>query len=451
MASVWLALGLRLLGIAAASALAGAIFGAVTGLACAALALAALLTTHTLQLARLQRWLKAPERRDIPDAWGAWGNVFVELYRMLRREHKAVTRVQGELEIFSQAAEASPDGLVILDADDRILWSNRVAEQHLGLRGEQDVGLLLTNLVRLPGLTDLIAKGSKGTTLLHRPGERKGMVYSIEVVRFGKDRKLLVSFDVTQIERAETMRRDFVANVSHELRTPLTVITGFIEHLVEDTGGREELARRQLLIMDDQAQRMLRLVDDLLTLSRLEGEVQSPREEEIDLAALVEDLRLEGLRLSNRRHAVLGMASPDRLRGSREELRSAFSNLVSNAVRYTPEGGSIRIHWTIRDGRGVFSVEDTGIGIAEEHIPRLTERFYRVDRGRSRDSGGTGLGLAIVKHVLLRHQATLEISSQAGLGSTFSAVFPAWRVLPPEPSSAVTQPQDSRLITKSAS
>ncbi len=451
MTRVWLALTLRLLGVAAASGLLGFLISPLFGMALAIVVLAALLASHTLQLARLQRWLKAPEQRDIPDAWGTWGNVFVELYRMLRREHKAVTRIQAELEVFSQAAEASPDGLVILDADDRILWCNRVAEQHLGLQGDRDHGLLLTNLVRLPGLPDLIYAGREGEMLLHRPSERRGAVYSIEVIRFGKDRKLLISFDVTQIERAENMRRDFVANVSHELRTPLTVITGFIEHLVEDDGA-DELMKRQLLIMDEQARRMLRLVDDLLTLSRLEGEAQSPREEEVDMAELLEDLRLEAIRLSNHRHTVLAEACPERLRGSREELRSAFSNLVSNAVRYTPKGGRILLHWTVHERRGYFSVEDSGIGIAEEHLPRLTERFYRVDRGRSRDTGGTGLGLAIVKHVLLRHQASLEIKSTLGSGSTFSAAFPGWRVLPAVvPPPDALQDADARLTTKSAS
>ncbi len=450
MAQVWLALLLRLLGVATASSLLAVIVSPLLGLALAAAALLALLVAHTLHLARLQRWLKAPEQRDIPDAWGTWGNVFVELYRMLRREHKAVLRVQGELEIFSQAAEASPDGLVILDAEDRILWCNRVAEQHLGLSGDRDQGLLLTNLLRLPDLPALIAAGREGETLLHRPADRRGTVYSIEVIRFGKDRKLLISFDVTQIERAETMRRDFVANVSHELRTPLTVITGFIEHLVEDDGA-DEITKRQLLIMDDQARRMLRLVDDLLTLSRLEVENQAVREEEIDMEDLVEDLRLEAIRLSNHRHRILAEASPSRLRGSREELRSAFSNLVSNAVRYTPEDGRILIHWGVREGRGHFAVEDTGIGIAEEHLPRLTERFYRVDRGRSRDSGGTGLGLAIVKHILLRHQATLEVKSEQGSGSSFVAVFPNWRLLTPSEPPAQNQDATSRLTTRSAS
>ena len=431
MPSVWLSLLLRLAAVTLGGLAAGALFGSAAGvfLVCAGLLL--LLLAHTAHLSRLQRWLKAPEQREIPDAWGAWGNVFVDLYRMLRRERKTRARIEAELEIFSQAAEASPDGLVFLNAKNHVIWCNRMAEQHLGLRGERDVGLLVTNLIRLPGFAEFIANVTEGASLLYRPTEPQGRVLSLEAIRFGQGRKLLISFDVTQLERAETVRRDFVANVSHELRTPLTVIAGFVEHLLDAPATAGDDTKRQLAIMNEQTGRMLRLVDDLLTLSRLEDETQLPREEEFDVRALVEDIATEGQRLSGGRHVISCAAAAASLRGSREELHSAFSNLVSNAVRYTPAGGRIALQWEIRNGKGVFSVADSGIGIPEEHIPRLTERFYRVDRGRSRESGGTGLGLSIVKHVLLRHQASLEILSVPGVGSTFSAVFPAWRVTPP--------------------
>lgn len=431
MPSVWVSLLIRLVTVALGGLLVGGLFGVVAGVSVACGILLLMLAVHTAQLERLQRWLKAPEQRDIPDAWGAWGNVFVDLYRMLRRERKALSRVEAELEVFSQAAEASPDGLVFLDAADHIVWCNRVAEQHLGLRGERDGGLLVTNLIRLPGFAEFVASASEGASLMYRPPDGKGRVLSIEAIRFGKDRKLLISFDVTQIERAKTVRSDFVANVSHELRTPLTVISGFIEHMVEESPDPDDL-KHQLIIMDEQAGRMLNLVDDLLTLSRLEDEAQAPQEEEFDVRDLIYDVSAEGRRLSAGRHSITCEVMPAFLKGSREELRSAFSNMVSNAVRYTPEGGRILLHWEMREGKGVFSVEDSGIGISEEHIPRLTERFYRVDRGRSRESGGTGLGLAIIKHILLRHQASLEISSVPGVGSTFSAVFPAWRVTLPQ-------------------
>jgi two-component system phosphate regulon sensor histidine kinase PhoR len=422
---------IRLTGAALAGLTFGAIFGAVTGLAVAAGVLLLMLLAHTVQLARLQRWLKAPAERDIPDAWGAWGNVFVDLYRVLRHEQRARARIEADLEVFSQAAEASPDGLVFLDKENRILWCNRVAEQHLGLRGERDTGLPVANLVRLPGFAEFLAGAKEGESLTYRPQDRKGKVYVIEAIRFGRDRKLLISFDVTQIERAEAMRRDFVANISHELRTPLTVIAGYLEHMRAEPAPDAAELKRQLAIVDEQVGRMQRLVDDLLTLSRLEDEeAQRPAEETFDVRELIYDVSAEGRQLSGGRHSITCEVVPAFLKGSREELHSAFANLVSNAVRYTPAGGRIVLRWNMHEGKGVFSVEDTGIGIAEEHIPRLTERFYRVDRGHSRETGGTGLGLAIVKHVLLRHQANLEIRSVPGGGSTFSAVFPAWRTRP---------------------
>lgn len=432
MNTTWISLLLRLALIALFSAMVGSWQGAVAGWATGCMGLLVLLFSHTLQLSRLQHWLKRPVSHTVPDAWGIWGNVFIEIYRLLRQEAKARERIMADLEVFSQAAEASPDGLVILDANDHIVWCNRIAEQHLGLRGERDAGLLVTNLIRLPRLAELLSGACEGQSLLHRPIEPKGMVLSIEAIRFGKNRKLLVSFDVTQIERADTIRRDFVANVSHELRTPLTVIAGFIEHILEEPVPAAAETQYQLGIMNEQVSRMLRLVDDLLTLSRLESEAHAPQEEEFDVRDLIYDVSAEARRLSGGRHSITCEVVPAFLKGSRDELHSAFSNLVSNAVRYTPEGGRILLHWEVKEGKGVFSVEDSGIGIAEEHIPRLTERFYRVDRGRSRESGGTGLGLSIVKHVLLRHQASLEISSFHGAGSTFSAVFPAWRVTLPQ-------------------
>lgn len=432
MPAAWISFLLRLAAAAAAGLVAGAVLGTAAGVAVAGAILLLILLVHTAYLARLQRWLAAPEEREIPDAWGTWGNIFVGLYRLLRREAKARARIEADLEVFSQAAEASPDGLVFLDADDHIVWCNRVAEQHLGLRGERDVGLLVTNLIRVPRFAEFVAAGGAGESLLVRPAELKGRVLSLEVIRFGADRKLLISFDVTQIERAETVRRDFVANVSHELRTPLTVVSGFIEHLVADPPRNPRELKHQLTIMEEQTQRMLHLVDDLLTLSRIESETQVPREEEFDVRDLIYEVSGEGRSLSAGRHTITCDVLPAVLKGSRDELRSAFSNLVTNAVRYTPDGGRILLHWEMREGKGVFSVEDSGIGIAEEHIPRLTERFYRVDRGRSRESGGTGLGLSIVKHILLRHQAGLEIHSVPGVGSTFSVVFPAWRVSPPQ-------------------
>jgi two-component system phosphate regulon sensor histidine kinase PhoR len=249
-------------------------------------------------------------------------------------------------------------------------------------------------------------------------------------VPYGDRQTLVISRDVTDLERVETMRRDFIANVSHELRTPLTVLCGFLETIADAAGGDGELLRRSLPLMTEQSRRMQRLVEDLLTLSRLESSHDPPREEEIDVPELVRALHADALALSAGRHRVLlDVATGDRLLGAGEELRSAFGNLVSNAVRYTPDRGEVEIAWRREGPELVFSVRDSGIGIAAQHIPRLTERFYRVDRSRSRETGGTGLGLAIVKHVLNRHQGRLEIASEPGRGSTFSAVFPRERLV----------------------
>jgi len=427
MPTAWSGLLLRLSIAVLAGLTFGLAFGATAGFAAAAAVLLLALLAQAVQTARLLHWLKAPAERELPEAGGAWGEAFIGLHRLQRAEREARARLEAELEVFSQAAEASPDGLVILDGDDHIAWCNRMAEQHLGLSAARDVGLLVTNLVRIPRFAEFVARSAPGEELRHADGRER--VLSLEVIRFGSARKLLISFDVTQIERAETVRRDFVANVSHELRTPLTVIAGFLEHMVDDAAPEW---KPQLAMMDEQARRMLHLVDDLLTLSRLEDGTQAPAEESFDVRDLVYDVAADARQLSGGRHSITCEVVPALLKGSRDELRSAFANLVSNAVRYTPAGGRILLRWEMREGKGVFSVEDSGIGIPEEHIPRLTERFYRVDRGRSRESGGTGLGLAIVKHVLMRHQASLEIRSVPGAGSTFSMVFPAWRVTLPQ-------------------
>jgi len=259
-------------------------------------------------------------------------------------------------------------------------------------------------------------------------------VLSVRVIEFGEDRKLLNSRDVTAEERIDTMRRDFVANVSHELKTPVTVLSGFVETLADDSFDLSSAQRARFLgMMAEQAKRMQRLVEDLLTLSALESDGSPPDEQPIDMRSFVERLAEEARALSAGRHTLeTSIADDCRLLGSVKELHSALSNLVSNAVRYTPAGGSIGLAWRLEGGRGVFSVSDTGIGIEARHIPRLTERFYRVDSSRSRETGGTGLGLSIVKHVLQLHQARLEITSELGVGSVFSCVFGPERLLEPQ-------------------
>jgi two-component system phosphate regulon sensor histidine kinase PhoR len=407
----------------------GAWQGALAGWVTACGGLALLHALHVYQLARMARWLKSPNVDELPDPWGAWGVVFAGIYRALRQEARKRDAVEKELELFTQAAQALPDGIAILDKGDQLLWCNDTAATQLGLRAGVDYGLRITNIVRITRLAAFLQGAKADDVLDYRPLHNPGQVLSLKAIPFSDGRKLLVSFDITKIERADTTRRDFIANVSHELRTPLTVIHGFLEHMTDVPVLPAEQARRHISLMAQQSNRMLKLVDDLLMLSRLEGGDTPAREERVDIPPLMQMLADDARALSDGRHQIAVDAAPQAvITGGAEELRSAFGNLVSNAVRYTPQGGRVTLAWRTDElGRGVFSVTDTGIGIAAEHIPRLTERFYRVDRGRSRETGGTGLGLAIVKHVLLRHQATLEIKSELGVGSEFRMVFPAWR------------------------
>jgi len=401
--------------------------GPTTALVVAAAVLLAMVLHHVHHAALLTRWLRDPLPEQVPQGRGAWDAIFAEFYRLLRRQRQSESQLTASLEDFRQAGAAMPDGLLILGVDDRIEWCNPVAERHFGLDHTRDLGQSVTNLVRRPQFVEYLHSQDYGEPLILRQVRTDDVVLAVQLIPYGERQKLVISRDITDRERLETMRRDFIANVSHELRTPLTVLCGFLE-TVTDTPDRDLLARA-LPLMTEQARRMQRLVEDLLTLSRLESSQDAPREERVDVPALVSALHHDALALSGGRHRItVDIACEDWVVASEEELRSAFSNLVSNAVRYTPERGEVIIAWRRRMAEAVFIVRDTGIGIAPEHVPRLTERFYRVDRSRSRETGGTGLGLAIVKHVLNRHQGRLEVESEPGRGSTFTAVLPAARV-----------------------
>lgn len=385
------------------------------------------------QLAALDYWLEAPAERPVPDGTGQWQTVFSRLNKMMRRHRMEDEQHAAALHQMEQATSALPEGVAILDEADRIEWCNPLAERHFGLDGERDIGQQITYLARQPEFVQYLTMRDFSEPLVLRGARQDELVLSIKLVPYGSGKKLLISRDITHLERTETMRRDFVANVSHELRTPLTVVNGFVETLHDMPSLESDMARRALKLMGEQTQRMERLVNDLLTLSRLEDALNTLQEEAIGVPALMRTLLREGQSLSGERHRLrLNVESDCGLFGNVEELHSAFGNLVSNAIRYTPQGGEIALRWFERDGQPVFSVQDSGIGIAPQHIPRLTERFYRVDRSRSRETGGTGLGLAIVKHIVSRHQAHLEIASEEGRGSTFSIVFPSGRKLPVE-------------------
>lgn len=367
---------------------------------------------------------------------GVWGEIADRVRRLLKNRDEQFRQSQARLEEFLAALQASPNGVVLLDAQERIEWCNQTAAQHFGFDARRDVMQHIANLVREPAFKAYMASGN----FLHEvviPGsfstQARPVNLSVHVHRYGNDRKLLLSRDITALEQAETMRRDFVANVSHEIRTPLTVVSGFIETL-QTLPLKKPERDRFLALMAQQSQRMQTLVDDLLTLSRLEGSPLPGASDWMSTATLLaqceQEARALSVMLAPPGHELIFEPGPAcEISGIHGEIWSALSNLVANAVRYTPESGLIRVSWALlADGRGEFRVKNSGPGIAPEHLPRLTERFYRVDRSRSRETGGTGLGLAIVKHVAQRHGAELVIESQSGQGASFSIVFPATRV-----------------------
>jgi two-component system phosphate regulon sensor histidine kinase PhoR len=415
----------------------GWLFGPTAGLWVAVVGLGLLLVMHLFYASLLAGWLEAPRLDDIPNGVGIWTQVFARLYRTRRTTERNERRLQDNEERFRRTISALPEGIVLVDLSLQIDWCNPVAEQHLGVSLSGDQGLRLTNLVRDPAFVNYLTSGKFDTPLEFKPMARPNMALEVRVIEVERTRLMVISRDITQREQVDAMRRDFIANVSHELRTPLTVVNGFMEMLLDAQPADEATRQRHLKLMQEQAQRMSRLVEDLLTLSRLESSESSIVEEVVDVQALMHGIAADATALSNGRHRIELKPVRAFLRGNLDELRSAFGNLVSNAIRYTPEGGTISLAWEAdADGGGRFAVSDTGIGVAPEHIARLTERFYRVDKSRSRETGGTGLGLAIVKHVLLRHDAWLDIRSELGQGSTFAAVFPPSRIVAAAPAAA---------------
>jgi two-component system phosphate regulon sensor histidine kinase PhoR len=395
-------------------------------LAVAVAALAWALLRQLRELAKLRRWVARSRLPDAPEAEGAWGEVFNLLQRHRRANLGSHRRLARLIVRSRRAAQALPYGVSVLDATMRLDWCNRAAREHLMLDPDRDRGEPIANFVRQPEFAAYLEAHDFSQPLrLRIAGSR---TLSLQLVAYDEDAWLLLTHDVTGAERVEAMRRDFVANVSHELRTPLTVLSGFLE-TIQDLKLEPQRVYDYIALMAPQAERMRRLVDDLLMLSALEH-APPPPETRVAMRPLLERLRAEVGQLSGGKHRVsLEISDARDLAGAETEIASAFSNLASNAVRYTPAGGEIRLSWRARAAGAEFAVEDTGIGIEEEHIPRLTERFYRVDRSRSRETGGTGLGLAIVKHALARHEAALDIRSAPGKGSRFAARFPASRLL----------------------
>lgn len=358
------------------------------------------------------------------------GDYFSALFQHQRKNVIAEAELVAALEGFQRATSALPDGIVVLNHRDEIEWCNPPAELLLGLDSSKDTYQPVQNLVRYAEFISYLQSKNYTDPIIVKSVRNTETTLQIQLINFGTAQKLLICRNISVQEKIDTMRRDFIANVSHELRTPLTVVGGFLETLIETEGAVTEGTKSYFDLMIKQTSRMRLIIEDLLTLSRIESNNEVPTASVINMSSLMHMIHNDANALSNgKHHILLNIESSLNIKGSREELLSAFTNLVSNAVRYTPEDGHITIYWGLKNKQAIFSVTDSGIGIEEQHIARLTERFYRVDHSRSRDTGGTGLGLAIVKHILSRHKAKLDIKSVPGKGSTFSIIFPQSRTL----------------------
>ncbi len=392
------------------------------------LAMGSLVLRDSLRGQGLMNWLRGPLQTPAPRDSGFWGELAYRTEKALRTRDLALRQEQEQLSQFLSAIEASPNGVMMLDGTDQIEWCNSVAAEHFGLDPQRDRRQRVTNLIRTPAFVAYLQGGVYDEPVVF-PGPLGRTTLSVLVRPYGDGMKLVLTQDITERERTEAMRRDFVANVSHEIRTPLTVLAGFVETMA---GLRLTEVERQrvLTLMQQQTDRMQALVGDLLTLAKLEGSPRPAADRWVPVATVLRRAHADALALSAGRHRIEIVGGEDaEVAGSEPELYSAIGNLLNNAVRYTLDGGLIRLSWLWRaDGGASLEVQDGGIGIAREHLPRLTERFYRVDGSRSRDTGGTGLGLSIVKHVAQRHGGEIDIQSELGKGSTFKLVLPALRV-----------------------
>ncbi len=397
-----------------------------------AVVLTAYAVQHLRNVRKLHTWLTVEQSPEVPEAHGLWGDIFHELFLREKQRSADKYRLASMLSRFQEAANVFPDGMVIMTSEDKIEWANPTARDMMGIAIPKDVGRPITNLFRHPDFFSYLKKEDYSKELTLPSQERSESIITVQVIPFGFGRKLLIARDVTHVVNLEEMRSTFVANVSHELRTPVTVICGYLETINDMPELSKEILAQPITTMYSQARRMDQLVRDLLALARLETEPVHKEKANIDIAAMLASLRESALLLggSKQQNIVVDADRELMLFGRRDELQSLFSNLINNAVRYTQAGGIIHVLWyKLETGEPVFTVQDNGPGIAAEHIPHLTERFYRVNADRSRETGGTGLGLAIVKHVLERHGGELRISSTPGKGSEFTCIFPALSAL----------------------
>ena len=409
----------------------GEAFSAIVGWMTAVIFLALLLIHQLWHASKLTVLLLSPSYGEVPVAMGIWGEIYYRLHKLVKGWRDQVLEVEQQHQRFIQAIQASPNGVVMLNEDDQIEWCNAIAEKHFGLNARRDAMQRITHILRKPAFVQyIIRQNYREPVKLTGMGDFEQFSLEVQIFPYGDKQKLVLSQDISQIEKTDAMRRDFVANVSHELKTPLTVLAGFLE-TVSELDLNEQERDRYLEMMSVQTGRMKTLVEDLLTLAKLEGNPEPPISQVVNMPNMLARLKLDAEGLSQGKHQISFDQNSDKnILGDDLELYSAFSNLVSNAVRYTPEGGKVCVTWAQIGEEIELCVSDTGPGIAAEHIPRLTERFYRVDRSRSRETGGTGLGMAIVRHVINRHHGELKIESTVGVGSRFCLVFPKQRIAP---------------------
>ena len=414
----------RLVLLLAVTLAVGALFD--RGIESLALALAGYIAWLHRNLHGLLAWLRDSKRHKPPEPEGVFEEIAIEIDYLRERHKKRKKKLANYLKQFQQATRALPDATVVLDEDGAVQWANAAAAKHLGVRWPEDMDQRITNLIRLPIVRDFVQEHALTETIEIASPTNPNRFLSVLLAPYGKDQWLFVARDITQLHRANQVRSDFVANVSHELRTPVTVFKGYLESLLDQKKLCPPTWLTPLEHMSSHAERMQTLIEELLLLSRLEREDHAPNMQPILVSEMLSEILKQARMLSGSRDHLFSLEADPLLciRGNRNEIYSAFSNLVFNAVHYTPARGVIQVRWYGNDAGAHLEVEDNGVGIPEEHLDRITERFYRVDPSRARSDGGTGLGLSIVKHVLLRHDATLEVRSVAGEGSTFQCDFP---------------------------
>jgi len=426
---VWRREAMIIVGWFAVSVVVGLFVGKV--LLCLLLGVSAYLVMQLVYAYQLHRWLTS-DRIEPSDGIGVWQEIYTELYRLKQRNRKRKKRLKSIVHEFQASTAALPDGAVVLDSQGRIVWFNSAAAALLALRTPQDLGQRIANLIRHPHFASYLARQDRDGELEIPSPVNEADTMLLRLIPYGNNQRLLIARDISEQKRLEHTRRDFVANASHELRTPLTVLRGYLEMMEEEAADEGVLASWQAPIreMGEQSRRMNRIIESLLKLARVEAEGLQQRQERIDVPAVIEALVADVRRAAGVDHVISVDLEPGlSLFGRASELESVFSNLLSNAVRYTPAEGEIHVRWWSDETGACFSVQDNGPGIDAAHLPRLTERFYRVDPSRQATSGGTGLGLAIVKHCLEHHEGELLIDSEPGQGSTFTCRFPSQRLL----------------------